>query len=61
MPVVVKHKPIKGDKDWAIVEKETGKIEGRSSSKAKAQSSANARNAAHFTGWKPTGKPARKK
>lgn len=55
-PVVVKYKPIKGPKDWAIVEKHTGKIEGRSTSKAKAQSSANARNAAHFGDWKPAGK-----
>lgn len=59
MPVVVRHKPIKGNKDWAIVEKKTDKIEGRSTSKAQAQRSANARNAARH-GWKPTGKPARK-
>ena len=55
MPVHVEHKPIKGNKDWAIVDK-SGHIEGRSTSKAKAQSSARARNAAHFSNWKPTGK-----
>ncbi len=53
MPVVVRHKPIKGGKDWAIVEKATGAVKGRSSSKAQAQSSANARNASKH-GWKPT-------
>ena len=55
MPVHVIHKPIKGNKDWAIVEP-SGKIVGRSTSKAKAQGSANARNAAHYSGgkWKPT-------
>lgn len=41
-----------------IVEKATGKVVGRSTSHAKAQRSANARNAARH-GWKPTGKPAR--
>ena len=56
MPVHVKHKPIKGNKDWAIVENSTGRVVGRSTSKAKAQGSANARNAAHYSGgkWKPT-------
>jgi len=53
MPVVVRHKPIKGNKDYAIVEKGTGKVVGRSTSKEKAQSSANARKAAKH-GWKPT-------
>lgn len=56
MPVKVEHRPIKSGKDWAIIEKETGNVVGRSDSKAKAQSSANARNAAHFSNWKPTGK-----
>ena len=54
MPVKVVHKPIKGDKDWAIVEKSTGKVKGRSTTKAEAESSARTRNAAHFTNWKPT-------
>jgi len=58
MPVHVEHRPIKGGKDWAIVETATGKIKGRSSSKTMAQRSANARNAAKH-GWKPTGKKAR--
>jgi len=49
-----------GKKPFKIVEKATGKIVGSSTSKAKAQRSANARNAAHFTDWKPTGKKARK-
>jgi len=52
MPVHVEYRPIKGKKDWAIVER-SGKIVGRSTSKAKAQSSARARNAARH-GWKPT-------
>jgi len=51
-PVHVAHKPIKGNKDWAIVEP-SGKIVGRSTSKAKAQGSANAHNAGRH-GWKPT-------
>jgi len=38
-----------------IVEKATGKVVGTSTSHAKAQRSANARNAARH-GWKPTGK-----
>ena len=59
MPVVVRHKPIKGGKDYAIVEKATGKIKGRSSSKAQAQRSANVRNAVKH-GFKPTGKKARR-
>ena len=53
MPVKVEHKPIQGPKDWAIVEVDTGKVKGRSDSKAQAQRSANARNAAKH-GWKPT-------
>lgn len=58
MPVVVRKGS--GKRPWKIVEKSTGKIKGSSTSKAKAQASANARNAAHFTSWKPTGKPRRK-
>ncbi len=54
MPVHVEKKPIKGDKDWAIVEK-SSKVVGRSTSKAKAESSARARNASSH-GWKPTRK-----
>jgi len=57
LPVHVEHKPIKGNKDWAIVD-ESGHIEGRSTSKAKAQSSANARNASRH-GWEPTGRKRR--
>ena len=45
MPVVVRKR--KGKKPYAIVEKKTGKVKGRSSSKAKAQASARARNAAY--------------
>ena len=54
MPVHVEHRPVKGNKDWAIVDK-SGHIEGRSTSRARAQSSANAQNAAGH-GWEPTGK-----
>lgn len=47
MPVHVEKRPTKGPKgDWAIVTK-SGKVEGRSTTKAKAQASARARNAAH--------------
>jgi len=54
-PVKVVHKPIKGNKDFAIVEKDTGKVVGRSETRAKAQASANARNASRY-GWKSTNK-----
>ena len=57
MPAVVK----KSGKRWAIVNKNTGKVYGYSDSKAKAQASANARNAAHYSDWEPTGKKARGK
>ena len=50
MPVKVKHLPTKSGRDWAIVEVATGRIQGRSTSKAKAQGSANARNASAH-GW----------
>jgi len=58
MPVVVREG--KGKRKWKIVEKATGKVVGSSTSKAKAQASANARNASRY-GWKPTGKKARGK
>ena len=60
-PVVVRKGS--GSKPFKIVEKATGKVKGSSTTKAKAQASANARNAVHFSGgkWKPTGKPARGK
>lgn len=59
MPVVVRKGS--GSKPWKIVEKNTGKVVGSSTSKEKAQSSANVRNAHHFSGgkWKPTGKKRR--
>ena len=47
-----------GKKPWKIVEKDSGRVVGSSTSKTKAQSSANARNAAKH-GWKPTGKKKR--
>lgn len=56
MPVKVVKRT--GAKPWKIVEP-SGKIVGSSTTKEKAQSSANARNAARH-GWKPTGKPRRK-
>ncbi|KKN71500.1 hypothetical protein LCGC14_0420790 [marine sediment metagenome] len=59
MPVTVRKIPVKGGKDFAIVEVATGKIKGRSSTKAQAQRSANVRNAVKH-GFKPTGKPARR-
>ena len=45
-----------GARPWKILEKATGKVVGSSETKEKAESSANARNAAHFSNWKPTGK-----
>lgn len=51
MPVVARGKK--------IVEKATGRVVGTSTSHAKAQRSANARNAAKH-GWHPTGKKARR-
>lgn len=56
MPAVVR----KRDKRWAIVNKDTGEVYGYSTSKAKAQASAHARNASRH-GWKPTGKKAKRK
>ena len=44
MPVVVRKG--KGARPWKIVEKSTGKIKGTSTTKAKAEASARARNAA---------------
>lgn len=59
MPAVAR----KRGKRWAIVNKDTGKVYGYSTSEAKAQASANARNAHHYSEgkWEPTGKPARYK
>ena len=54
MPVTVR----KRGSRYAIVEK-SGKVKGYSDTKAKAQRSANARNAAKH-GWKPTGRKARR-
>lgn len=59
MPVTIRRIPVRGNKDWAIVEVATGKIKGRSTSRAQAQRSANVRNAVKH-GFKPTGKPARR-
>jgi len=59
MPVHVEHRDGSAKRPWKVVE-DSGKVVGSSTSKASAQASANARNAAKH-GWKPTGKPARKK
>jgi len=58
MPVKVVKKG--GARPYKVVEKATGKVKGSSTTKAKAQASANARNAARH-GWVPTGAKARKK
>ena len=58
MPDVVQKR--KGKRPWKVVEKATGKVKGSSTSKAKAQRSANARAGARH-GWAPTGKKARKR
>ena len=46
MPVRVVRRPVKSGKDFAIVEVSTGKVKGRSTTRAKAEASARARNAA---------------
>lgn len=53
MPVKVRKGS--GKRPYKIVEKSSGRVVGSSTSRSKAQSSANARNAARH-GWKPTGK-----
>lgn len=51
MPDTVRHIPVKSGKNWAIVEKSTGRIKGRSTTRAKAKSSVRARSAGrHGTG-----------
>lgn len=45
MPYKIKKKPIKGNKDWAIINKEKNKIVGRSTTKKKAEASVRARYA----------------
>ena len=55
---MVPYTVVKAGDRWAIRNKDTGKIAGYSESKAKAQASANARNAAGH-GWKPAGKKAK--
>lgn len=50
MPVTVRKSKNSG---FDIVEKATGKVKGHSDTKAKAESSARARNASKH-GWKPT-------
>ena len=63
MPVKVRKSAgdskIKGP-HFDIIEVKTGKVKGHSTTREKAQSSANARNAALHGNWKPTGKPRRK-
>ena len=59
MPVTVRKIPVKGGKNFAIVEKSTGVIKGRSTTRAKAQASANARNASKHE-FRPTGKKAKR-
>ena len=44
-----------GKKPWKIINKQTGKVVGSSTTKEKAQSSARARMAGEH-GWKPRGK-----
>jgi len=56
MPVTVRKGS--GAKPYKVVEKATGKVVGSSTTKAKAQASANVRNAVRH-GWKPTGKKAK--
>lgn len=50
MPYVIRRRG--GKKPYKIVNRNTGKVVGSSTSRAKAQRSVNARNASHH-GWKP--------
>jgi len=59
MPAIVRKG--KGKKPYKIVDKNTGEVKGSSTSRKKAQSSANARNAATYGDWKPTGKKSKKR
>jgi hypothetical protein len=56
MPVHVERR--EGKKPYKVVENNIGHVVGSSTTKANAQHSANARNAAR-QGWKPTGKKGR--
>ena len=57
MPVKVEKRS--GARPYKIIEVATGKVKGSSTSKADAEASARARNAAKH-GWVPTGKKAKK-
>ena len=52
MPYTIEHRS--GSRPWKIVNKETGKVVGSSTSRLSAERSAHARMAAHH-GWHPTG------
>jgi hypothetical protein len=45
VPYKIVHSPVKGAKDWKIVNTDTGKVVGRSTSKSKAEASVRARHA----------------
>lgn len=49
-----------GPKPYKIINKDTGRVVGSSSSQEKALSSARARQASHH-GWEPTGRPRRRR
>jgi len=51
MPYRIAYKPVKSGKNWVIVDKETGKVVGRSVSKEKAEASVRARLAGEH-GWR---------
>lgn len=57
MPVTVRKG--KGRRPYKIINKNTGRVEGSSTSRAKAQRSANVRNAIGH-GWKPSKKRRKK-
>lgn len=44
MPVTVVRRPVKSGRNFAIVEKSTGKVKGRSKTRRAAEASARARN-----------------
>ena len=56
MPYAVR----KSNNKYKVVNKDTGKVKGTHASKAKAQKQVNLLRGVE-AGWKPTGKPARKK
>lgn len=57
MPYTIK----KRDSTYSVINRDTGKVHSKGTSKAKAQAQVNLLRAKeHNPGWKPTGKPAKR-